>query len=374
MKSRIELIEIAGQEFSANEEATRLVRQLKKTNSKKYRFEKKTKRELNSALRDILLDKTNAGRKPITKKVAEESIALVGDNFEGRNRFGRTKSLLSKIFVYLKSSLRVDKYGKFFLGLLLLPIFLGFVLSVRSLVYKPYNYPYPNSNGSNLNTSELGQTTFGSWYKVISYNQNPFEPYNTGKQLLFVFAITCGLFSLAIFLALRKKQAAKWFFLVGIIGVVFICVFSAADNQNRRQFMSNAEAYLVAPLPKQKRNWNDFDTLWACGNAINLVSGDQAGSLYYGLKDRGYVLYKELQNATRALPPSRQTICATYNELRQKYSNDSIVIQSYNKNAKGEIVPIDYDQYYGPYATTYYSGDRQVYYGFFVLSSGLLNK
>ncbi|MBP6961998.1 hypothetical protein KBB49_00475 [Candidatus Saccharibacteria bacterium] len=370
MKKQNEVIKIGNNEFVVSVEAKVIFQSYLKNIKKKYRLDKKIYKELENALRDILLELPQRKTTTISKTTAVEATEMVGDDYEGGEGLitrlknatrSKTKPLLNrfKTTVLTNSFRRKMYYG--FAFLMLIPV----GLTISSLPMFDANfYSQPNLESQTLDTT-LGKVTYGEWANTSLADNPIFSDYSNATQTYSIVLVFLLAFIFLISLAQKSKYTKHVF---GLLIVSFVASYGISLNVERSfQNAINNGSYLAYSVPVS-REPNDYDKLSACGTQINYVElSDTAGGVYYGLKDQGFVLTKELETQNVGQEPSRAQICSEYDNLRKTYTDESIVLQTFIIDDKGAERPVDFDEVYGrsekdlsPY---------KIRYGFYIKTS-----
>ena len=350
MKKQNEVIKISNSEFVVSTEAKVVFESYLKNIRRKYRLNKKIHEELQNALRDILLELPQKKTTTISKTTAVEATEMVGDDYEGGEgvisrlktaTVSAAKPLLArfKSTVLTTSFRRKMYYG--FAFLMLIPI----GLTISSLpMFEANFYSQPNLENQTLDTT-LGKITYGEWANT-SFADNPvFSDYSSTQQTYSIIIVFLLAFIFLITLAQKSKYTKHVF---GLLIVLFVASYGISLNVERsfQNTVSTNGSYLAHSSPVS-RDPNDYDKLSACGTQINYIElGETSGSVYYGLKDQGFVLTKELETQFVGQEPSRAQICSEYDALRNTYTDESIVLQTFIIDDKGTERPVDFEEIY----------------------------
>lgn len=278
-------------------------------------------RENIEALCDLLIEQ---GRKPISKAAMVNAIRLVGmpDGYSVddilRHRFPKMHRILrraKKIFLSIGSRLRRPIALIAATGALVLSVSYAF-LAFRLLQ-------------ASTPTEGTWQTIETSIGRVRSY----VEPSALTMADDWVFSWQASLLLAVLLLAvaiivpqlLHRKHRLPF-----ILAVVACACFIAVLWQAQQQAIATRSSWVANTQPLMPR----LAYLQQCGDEIPYVFDSQtAGMLFRQLRDEGFVLTTEVP--TNYGHPDGKQLCTMYDQLRQKYARDTIVLQLYTKQEDG---------------------------------------
>lgn len=370
MKKQNEVIKIGNNEFVVSEEAKVIFQSYLKNIKKKYRLDKKIYKELENALRDILLELPMRKTTTISKTTAVEAVSMVGDDYEGGEGVitrlkttvsSKTKPIVGKFksTVLTNTFRRKMYYG--FAFLMLIPV----GLTISSLPMFDTNfYSQPNPESQTLDTN-LGKITFGKWANTALGDNPIFSDFSNTQQTYSIIVVFLLAFIFLISLAQKSKYTKLVF---GLLIVSFVASYGISLNVERsfQNAVSNNGSYLAHSSPVH-REPNDYDKLSACGTQINYIElGETSGSMYYALIDQGFNLTHEFEGPGIDYLPPRDELCQVYDELRTRLPNEAIVLQTFTIDKDGSKRPVDLDERYGVGGNTSNNKYFKIRYGFFV--------
>jgi hypothetical protein len=370
MKKQNEVIKIANNEFVVSIEAKDVFESYLKSIRRKYRLDKKIHKELENALRDILLELPHKKTTSINKTTAVEAVGMVGDDYEGGEGLitrlktavnSKSKPLLNKFkTTILTNSFRSKMYYGFAF-LMLIPV----GLTISSLpVFDANFYSQPNLESQTLATT-LGKVTYGEWAN-ISFAESPISAdYGNTQQTYSIIIVFLLAFIFLITLAQKSKYSKHVF---GLLVVSFVVSYSISLNiEASFQNAVNTNGGYLGHSGPVHREPNDYDKLSACGTQINYIElGETSGSMYYGLRDRGFNLKHEFEGPGIDYLPPRDELCRVYDELRTSLRNEAIILQTFTIDKDGSKRPVDLDERYGIGGYTTNNKYFKIRYGFFV--------
>ena len=360
MVKQNDVINIAGEEFLVNKDAKEILEKYQSELSKKYRFNAKVLKELSSALRDVLSEKT-VKSKTITVSTAKDTILMIGDSYE---KEGRLSPLVQKCSIFLnkiKGAVLTEKFRKRIYLTLMFIMLLPLGMSISGLrVFQP-NSETVNTD-QNSSTTTLGIVTLGNYI-----NSQPLQPesfFPESNTLEYSVIVVTVLLTVLFFLLSRRSKHVK--IVVALLVVSVVSSLNINDNYQRSlMYAANNSVYAFINQPVSTyRAVDDFDRLQACGAQINIVLSDNSSGMFYKLRDTGFKLKTELGTPGSDLDPTRDQICVAYNELRKLLPDSSIVLQYFIKDEKGEIRPYDFQEQMSRAENN--KRQNKTFYGFFV--------
>lgn len=97
MKKQNEVIKISTNEFVVSSEAKTILETYLKNIRRKYRLDKKAYTELETALRDVLIDLPAKKSATIDKKTATECVDMVGSEYDGQRAVSKLSSRIGSL-------------------------------------------------------------------------------------------------------------------------------------------------------------------------------------------------------------------------------------------------------------------------------------
>jgi multisubunit Na+/H+ antiporter MnhB subunit len=345
MKKQNDIIEIAGKEFVVSEDAKKKFTKYQNNLSKKYRFNKKIKNELLSALRDVLSEKTAKKTTAISAKTAQETTEMIGYSYEKETSLTPLINKLDKnIKIFSKKTKKVVLTEKFrkniYLSLsfiMLIPI--GLIISSFN-IFAPNYYNDSPINYTAFDTS-MGVVELGEYAKVTE--TNILNNFPTDDSVAYSITVVTILMAVLFYLLSRRSKHTK--LVIALLVVSVVGSININDMHNSALWISaqefNNTLYQNA-FPVADREVDDFDKLQACGSTINTIQGGNDDGIFYKLRDVGFKLKSELKTDSMYADPTRAQICTAYNELRTTLNDDSIVLQTYVLDENQQIRPYDH--------------------------------
>jgi hypothetical protein len=298
---------IAGQSFEANAKAYVILQNYIKKLHKVTEMPYETfVADMEESCRDLLLSKTNQGKKVVNESLANEALELLKIDEPKKPSFWGNVRLK---FIQLRLLLpRTSYLIMFFITLIFAIVLFGLVT---------YN------DGSQY----AGQESDGEIYYPVSLN-------GLVTTILIGLAVCAFSFITSVlnFRAWRngtKRKAAK---IANILLIITIpCTIFGFYMCSMLTFIQENNKFLEQPLAHVN----------VCGDRIQTMIGGykRESAILYGLQDRGYKLAKAVKYTTAPVQNYGDNICPEYYELRKAHKAEDIIIMDIEMNGKGDPLP-----------------------------------
>lgn len=343
MKKSNEIIQIGGETFIVTPKGKHVLRTHLKSMKRKNRLDKNARKELENALRDVLIEIRPNATATLSLKKINEAILIIGDSYDShkviRNLWAKLTTTARRSMSIVSTRLTEKNRKRMYYvltGLTLLPI--GVTISSLSVIQSSpvqFSPVYSNTYDSTIGTVTLGNY-FGNLKKPFEYNGT-----SNDTSTYMLIAVLLLLFVFLVSLAHRWRYTA----LIGAMLVTtFVTSFGISQNEQavfeQTARLNGLQSFVSPPLD---RDADDFDTLSVCNVQIQFIElSSTAGDMYYALKDKGFELVDELETEGFSGVPEREQICTAYDQLRKSYTSESIVLQSFVRDETGNERPYDY--------------------------------